>query len=57
MYGHPAGSHEVNNLVLTLFSPAAQIWGINSIIRHPGIYPTNIFSQLTLELPRLQRFL
>ncbi|GEM_PF-3195512 len=57
MYGHPAGSYEVNNLVLTLFSPAAQIWGINSIIRHPGIYPTNIFSQLTLELPRLQRFL
>jgi hypothetical protein len=48
MYGHPAGSYEVNNLVLTLFSPAAQIWGINSIIRHQGIYPNNIF--LTIKL-------
>jgi hypothetical protein len=37
-----AGSCEVNNLVLTLFSPAGQIWGINSIDRHHGIYPNNI---------------
>jgi hypothetical protein len=44
MYGHPAGSYEVNNLVLTLFSPATpQIWGINSISRHKGIFPNNIF--------------
>jgi hypothetical protein len=43
MYGHQAGAYEVNNLVLTLFSPAAQIWGVNSIIGNLGLYPNNIF--------------
>jgi hypothetical protein len=35
-----ADSYEVHNLVLTLFSPAAQIWGINSITMHTGIFLT-----------------
>jgi len=41
-----AGSCEVNNLVLTLYSPAAQRWAINSFDIHQGIYPNKILLTL-----------